>query len=622
MSQGYLQRSSFLGDISAAAWKSAPGREALSQGAVEGAGGPTDSRARAFPRSRHGNGRRVLDSDSPDPAAPREAHGHLRGSDGELGRLARDSRVPKDLRPPRVHDSRIPVQFQETKSLQVDFGFLKQLVQLKFEDRLKEESFNLFTVLHDRILAMENHYQQNEDSIRKCYNQQLADAIAVVKGMYKKYFEVEEEQTSMQDTMAVKMNILLRKLKERDEIIRELREELELYEEFGFQRCESLIRDSSGAKTPLEKEAVDYKAENERLLQLVSELEEELQLNQKENSMLEDEIISLKEIAEKDHKTIQRLRDGRDRLLYELDFEKSLVQDMMNKQKEDIETRRKFEGLSVKSMRSAKGKEVTLPSSQPGTQFSKGTISRPHSASISSSSARTKKAKTPKKSSKEEELVDFLTAMPRGSSGSGSGSRPRSRLRSRGSKAESRRPSLVTDQEKGEVIKNAHKEKKVKEPEIMAASKHSLEEEIEILKANLENEKKKSERFRKESERINKSWERKFFVLRNSFHALKNEMFTRHTLFRQFAVVADTSFNYVKVKPLLVQSKVNLAESTTSVNDFHGALIESKYLDIDGDQIAFVSSTKARLSETLEKEALEKPSIPQNTPVNDMDATE
>lgn len=30
----------------------------------------------------------------------------------------------------------------------------------------------------------------------------------------------------------------------------------------------------------------------------------------------------------------------------------------------------------------------------------------------------------------------------------------------------------------------------------------------------------------------------------------------------------------------------------------------------------------ARLSETLEKEALVKPSIPQNTPVNDMDATE
>ncbi|ELR52133.1 hypothetical protein M91_16230, partial [Bos mutus] len=41
-------------------------------------------------------------------------------------------------------------------------------------------------------------------------------------------------------------------------------------------------------------------------------------------------------------------------------------------------------------------------------------------------------------------------------------------------------------------------------------------------------------------------------------------MFTRHTLFRQFAVLADTSFNYVKVKPLFVQSKTNLATVTTS----------------------------------------------------------
>ncbi|XP_019489491.1 PREDICTED: uncharacterized protein C10orf67 homolog, mitochondrial [Hipposideros armiger] len=71
------------------------------------------------------------------------------------------------------------------KSLQVDFGFLKQLLQLKFEDRLKEESFNLFTALYDRILTIEKHCQQNEDTLRKCYNQQLADAIAVIRGMYK-----------------------------------------------------------------------------------------------------------------------------------------------------------------------------------------------------------------------------------------------------------------------------------------------------------------------------------------------------------------------------------------------------------------------------------------------------
>ncbi|XP_044768448.1 uncharacterized protein C10orf67, mitochondrial-like, partial [Neomonachus schauinslandi] len=46
------------------------------------------------------------------------------------------------------------------RSLQVDFGFLKQLLQLKFEDSLKEESFNLFTALHDRVLTIEKHYQE------------------------------------------------------------------------------------------------------------------------------------------------------------------------------------------------------------------------------------------------------------------------------------------------------------------------------------------------------------------------------------------------------------------------------------------------------------------------------
>ncbi|KAG8504701.1 putative protein C10orf67, partial [Galemys pyrenaicus] len=51
---------------------------------------------------------------------------------------------------------------QIVKSLQVDFGFLKQSLQLKFEDRLKQESFSLFTVLQDRIQSVEKHYQQVE----------------------------------------------------------------------------------------------------------------------------------------------------------------------------------------------------------------------------------------------------------------------------------------------------------------------------------------------------------------------------------------------------------------------------------------------------------------------------
>nr|XP_023418231.1 uncharacterized protein C10orf67 homolog, mitochondrial [Cavia porcellus] len=116
---------------------------------------------------------------------------------------------------------------QVITSLQVDFRFLKELVQLKFEERLKEESSNIFIALYDRILEMEKHCHQNEEKIRKSFQQQLADAIAIIKGMYQQFFDVEEEKTALQDAENVKLGVLSRKLKEKEEIIEELRDELE-----------------------------------------------------------------------------------------------------------------------------------------------------------------------------------------------------------------------------------------------------------------------------------------------------------------------------------------------------------------------------------------------------------
>uniref|UniRef100_A0A8D2ECY1 Chromosome 10 open reading frame 67 n=1 Tax=Theropithecus gelada TaxID=9565 RepID=A0A8D2ECY1_THEGE len=434
---------------------------------------------------------------------------------------------------------------QMMKSLQVDFGFLKQLLQLKFEDRLKEESLSLFNILHDRILEIEKHYQQNEDKMRKSFNQQLADAIAVIKGMYQQFFEVEEENINLQDASGVKINILLRKLKEKEEVIKELKEQLDQYEDLGFHKMESFPKETSSPKSNAEKENLEYKLENERLLQIISELEEEIQISLKENSGLEDELISMKEMAEKDQKTIQKLMDSRERLREELNYEKSLVQDVINKQKEDKEMRKKYGSLSVKAAKSAKGREASLSpwsKSPPST-----TASRPHSATMSISSTGAKKAKTPKKALKEEQFV-------------------------------------VED-------------------------KQALESQIEALKANLENEKKKVERFRKEAERLSKNWEKRFFILRNSFHVLKNEMFTRHTLFRQFAVLADTSFNYIKVKPLLVQSRTTITGTSSSshcTSSVSSLFLSLKYL-------------LRKLSESPKEESLEEAPMRQSSPAETVD---
>ncbi|VCX10483.1 unnamed protein product, partial [Gulo gulo] len=72
---------------------------------------------------------------------------------------------------------------------------------------------------------------------------------------------------------------------------------------------------------------------------------------------------------------------------------------MINKQKEDMETRKKLGSISSKSLKLVKGKETSLSPwpSQPRIPSRPRAGSRPHSPSISTSvTMKTKKVKTPK----------------------------------------------------------------------------------------------------------------------------------------------------------------------------------------------------------------------------------
>ncbi|XP_066242657.1 uncharacterized protein C10orf67 homolog, mitochondrial [Saccopteryx leptura] len=543
---------------------------------------------------------KVYSTDAPSP--PRQYRLLMRltiSDDLKVGFFSTDHATqtePSEIFPLKELSSSTQKLVQIIKSFQLDFGFLKELIQFKFEDRLKEESLNLFTILHDRILTIERHYQQNEDNMRKCYNQQLADAIAAIRGMYKQFFEIEEEEiASMHNSATAKITLLLKKLKKKEEVIKELREELERHEELGSQKFDYLATGTSPEKSTSEKENLEYKVENERLLQVIAELEEEIRLNLKENSVLEDEILNLKEMAEKDQKTIQKLTDGRDKLLSELDAEKIFVQEMLNKQKEEMEMRKKVRSTSIKSLKLVKEKEAAVfPWPSPSRILARtGSVSRPYSVFVTSENVKTNRVKTPRMSSKQEypageqPLGGGLQAKPGTEGACGGGSVLLQPALSALQQVRSATP-VPTLEEKTE-----------KMSELKVEERQFLQKEIATLKATLENDRKKAERFRKESERISKIWEKKFFILKNSFYALKNEMFTRHTVFRQFAVLADTSFNYVKVKPLFVQSKMNLVtDSPSSGSDTYRALIDSRYTDTISDQKSFLLPSKEPLLET------------------------
>ncbi|XP_029418796.1 uncharacterized protein C10orf67 homolog, mitochondrial [Nannospalax galili] len=456
------------------------------------------------------------------------------------------------------------------KSLQVDFGFLKDLIQLKFEDRLREESWNVVSSLNDRIKDMQKIYRQAEDSMRKSFQQQLTDAIAIIKGMYKRYFDMEAEKAALQDAASSKMNFLARKLREKEELLKELKEEMAACEELGFYKTDSSTKEPSSPKP--EKDTVDYKQENERLLQVIADLREEVQMNMKENAMLEDELICLKEIAEQDQRTIQKLMDSRDTLRYELDCEKLAIQDLINKQKEDIEIRRKYASISIRGMKAAKGREGSLSPWRRG-RLSKSVTSptsgaEPVRLPALSSVTPMVKEKISKKTPKQEKLKVTFTL-----------------------------PEMIPEEPAEKVKQFTDEEKSL------------LEHQVETLKTTLENQKRKMDRFRKEADQINKNWERKFHILRNSFHVLKDEMFTRHTLFRQFVMIADTSFNYIKVKPLYVHA----TETSSSTSVFHSPLVEHKFVEIASDQSPFASPSKVTFVGTS-RDHLEMTPVSQHTP--------
>ncbi|XP_021050139.1 uncharacterized protein C10orf67 homolog, mitochondrial [Mus pahari] len=458
-------------------------------------------------------------------------------------------------------------------SLHVDFGFLKDLVQLKFEERLKEESWKIVSVLCDKMLEMKKNYQQREDIMRKSFQQQLCDAIAIIKGMYQKYFEIEDEKAALQDAEEVKLNVLKRKLKEKEEIIRNLKNELELYEEFGFKKVDSFAKEPSSPKPIPEKELADYKAENEKLMQIIADLEEESRAAIKENTMLEDEVMFLKEISDQDQRTIQKLMDSRERLRYELDCEKLAIQDMINRQREDIEIKKKYASLSSyyggKRGTFAKGRDASIfatRQTKEGTQYL-----RHPSASLSVS------PKMKRKLSKKYVSPAVVPAAP---------------------VTETR----VTVPATSEVITNLLAKPSEKHVTFLLPNmvpeelflkyqlakeeeKRALENQIEILKNALEDEGKRLERFKKDADQTKKNWEKKFIILKNSFHVLKNEMFTRQTLYRQCAVTGDTSFNYIKVKPLYVHSTVNVGEPSSPPNAPHPPMGNPRYENTRSDQV-------------------------------------
>ncbi|XP_043397264.1 uncharacterized protein C10orf67 homolog, mitochondrial isoform X7 [Chelonia mydas] len=310
-----------------------------------------------------------------------------------------------------------------------------------------------------------------------------------------------------------------------------VQKEVKIRQSYQQQLCDALAvlrvdyeiifgSDDDNEKKILKKENEDFRREVSKLLDRISHLEESLERSEKENNKLDKEVRGMQLKMEKDEKTVQKLIEAQEKIKMELEKERSLNQSMLKEQK-DTET--KVE------------KKLTEPQKKIPSLQEKDT----------------KKMKEKVKSGSE----------------------------------------ITVPHESRESQKGYHKQQQKKSPSYKEAEKRALLAEIEKLKILEGQEKQRIQRYRpeflrhsfnsiniltvcgvfyfslkNEVEQINRSWAKKFQILKKSLHAIKDEMFLRHALYRQAASFNQASLNQTLAVPLYIET------GASQINERRGAL--------------------------------------------------
>ncbi|XP_026505130.1 uncharacterized protein C10orf67 homolog, mitochondrial [Terrapene carolina triunguis] len=382
------------------------------------------------------------------------------------------------------------VQF--TDSIQEDFMIYKNILQAQYEEKIQEQASNLCRQINDRLRDIEAFHKQKEVKIRQSYQQQLCDALAVLRVDYEKNYRIQEDTDS---SLAASWQVLIKTLQEKESKIQKLEAELQEYQENEDTKMIVFDNDDDNEKNMLEKENEDFREEVSRLLDRISHLEESLKRSEKENNKLDKEVRGMQLKMEKDEKTVQKLIEAQEKIKMELEKERSLNQSMLKEQK-DIETKVEKKLSDLKEKIPALKEKVT------------------------------KKKETVKSGSE-----------------------------------------ITVPHESRESQKGYHKQQQKKSPSYKKeAERRALLAEIEKLKISEGQEKQHIQSLKNEVEQINRSWAKKFQILKKSLHAIKDEMFLRHTLYRQAAAFNQASLNQPFAVPLYIET------GASQINERRGGL--------------------------------------------------
>ncbi|XP_053114859.1 uncharacterized protein C10orf67 homolog, mitochondrial isoform X2 [Hemicordylus capensis] len=393
-----------------------------------------------------------------------------------------------------------------TNAIYDEFSMYKNVLKAQYEEKIQEQAFHLWSEIEDRLKYIEEFYKQKEANIRYSYQQQLCDALAILRTNYTKYFHIEEELEEGEVSLEEKIDAMRSKIEEQSTRIRMLEEELEDYQ---TKETKALTQHEEDIEKDmlLHQENWEFKQQIASLNQKLLYLHETVKHKEKEKADLDTEIRQMQDKRERDLKTIEKLMNSQEILKLELDREKQRVL---------AKALRVSVHVAKKVKKPGKGKLRERRASARSTPTKEGA---------------TKEAAAKKVSAEEAAAREAATASEVATKKSGSGA-------------------------KDEVLGGLQFSDK--EAEIKA-----LREEIKKLRKALQDVRQRAQRLQQENLQSSRAWKLKFEILKKSLHAIKDEMFLRQSL-RQATRFRRPSLTDRTALPLHIQNPSHIKDPFSS----------------------------------------------------------
>ncbi|XP_032298957.1 uncharacterized protein C10orf67 homolog, mitochondrial isoform X3 [Coturnix japonica] len=213
-----------------------------------------------------------------------------------------------------------------THSLQKDLLIYKSTIQAQYQEKIEEKASNLYKYVNDRLRDIETCHKRKEVQLRQSYQQQLCDALAVLRAKTEKYYNINIEE--IEGSQGKLLRYLRDKLQEKESIIGELKRKLWEYQVNKRTKMVVFEDDDRGNKK-LEKENEEFKEEVFRLRSEIARLEDSLQHSEKEKRALDKQVQRMQLKMESDERTIQKLVEFQEQMKAELENGRSLGENLI-----------------------------------------------------------------------------------------------------------------------------------------------------------------------------------------------------------------------------------------------------------------------------------------------------